>query len=91
MQVSEQAFDVVIVGAGSSGCAMATRISENPNLSVALIEAGPDYPNLQSLPFDLVNSHNNSYTEHDWGMHYAPTTTRQDRFPRGRVVGGSSA
>ena len=36
-------FDVVVVGAGSAGAAVAARASENPNLSVALIEAGPDY------------------------------------------------
>ena len=42
-------------------------------------------------PFDLINSHNNSYTDHDWGFAYQPTQHRSDRFPRGRVVGGSSA
>ena len=84
-------FDVLVIGAGSAGSVIAARVSEDPNLSVALVEAGPDYPDLAELPFDLVNSHNNSYSEHDWGFQYEPTTSRQDRFPRGRVVGGSSA
>ena len=84
-------FDVLIVGAGSAGSAIAARVSEDPNLSVGLIEAGPDYPDLTQLPDDLRNGHNNSYTAHDWGMEYAPTPHRKDRFPRGRVVGGSSA
>ena len=87
----DQKFDVVVVGAGSAGCVIAARLSENPNLHVALIEAGPDYPDLAQLPFDLVNSHNNSYRDHDWGFEYQPTATRKDRFPRGRVTGGSSA
>ena len=87
----DESFDVLVVGAGSSGSVIAARLSENPNLRVALLEAGPDYPDLAQLPYDLVNSHNNSYSAHDWGFNYQPTQTRQDRFPRGKVVGGSSA
>ena len=83
-------YDVIIVGAGSAGCAIAARVSEDPNLRVALLEAGPDYPDL-ALPDDLINSHNNSYSAHDWGFRYEPTSGRSDRFPRGKVVGGSSA
>ena len=84
-------FDVLVVGAGSSGSAIAARVSEDPNMHVALVEAGPDYPELIHTPFDLVNAHNNSYRDHDWGFEYEPTASRRDRFPRGRVVGGSSA
>ncbi len=86
-----EVYDVLIVGAGSAGCALAARISEQPNLRVALIEAGPDYPHLADTPYDLINSHNNSYRDHDWGFEYQPTESRRDRFPRGRVTGGSSA
>lgn len=84
-------FDILIVGAGSSGAAIAARASENPNLSICLVEAGPDYPDLSRTPRDLINSHNNSYTDHDWKFRYEPTTGRSVAFPRGRVVGGSSA
>jgi choline dehydrogenase len=83
--------DIVIVGAGSAGSAIAARASENPALSVLLLEAGPDYSDLAATPYDLVNGHDNSYTDHDWGLAYAPTQGRQIRFPRGRVTGGSSA
>lgn len=87
-----QPYDIVIVGAGSSGAAIAARASEDPRRSVLLLEAGPDYPDLAHLPFDLLNSHNNSYTAHDWGLAYQPTTAgRSAPFPRGRVTGGSSA
>ncbi len=84
-------FDVLIVGAGSSGSVIAARASENPDLQVCLVEAGPDYPDLAATPYDLVNSHNNSYRDHDWGFTYEPTAGRAVAFPRGRVTGGSSA
>ncbi|MEQ1754023.1 MAG: FAD-dependent oxidoreductase [Micropepsaceae bacterium] len=84
-------YDIIIVGAGSAGCALAARVSEDPNRTVLLVEAGPDYSDPRLTPFDLVNGHNNSYADHDWGISHAPTQGRDVRFPRGRVVGGSSA
>jgi len=85
-------FDILVAGAGSAGAVIAARASEDPRRSVCLVEAGPDYARLEDLPFDLVNSHNNSYTAHDWGFSYQPTAAgRSANFPRGRVTGGSSA
>ncbi len=84
--------DIVVIGAGSAGAVVAARASEDPGRTVLLLEAGPDYPFLAQLPYDLVNSHNNSYTAHDWGFAYHGTVRgRSMPFPRGRVTGGSSA
>ncbi len=43
-------YDIVIVGGGTAGCALASRLSEEPGRSVLLLEAGQDYPDFQHLP-----------------------------------------
>lgn len=94
-------FDYVIVGAGPGGLVTASRLSENPDISVAVIEAGTwaeDVTgNLTTVPgyngvFDLVAT-NITSSPIDWNF----TTTPQPgilgqvlRYPRGKVLGGSS-
>ena len=85
-------YDLIVVGAGAAGSVIAARVSEDPGISVLLIDAGPYYATTQQMPDDLLNGHNNSYTAHDWGFHAESNTSgRVTAFPRGRVVGGSSA
>ncbi|MDA3041446.1 MAG: GMC family oxidoreductase N-terminal domain-containing protein, partial [Actinomycetota bacterium] len=84
-------IDVLVVGGGAAGAVIAARASENPHLRVVLLDAGPDYARASDLPEDLRNGHDNSYVDHDWKLRYQPSGARTDRFPRGRVTGGSSA
>ena len=46
--------DLIVVGAGSSGSVIARRATENADLRVLLLEAGPDYPDPALLPADLA-------------------------------------
>jgi choline dehydrogenase len=86
-------YDLIVAGAGSGGAVVAARASENPRIKVLLLESGPDYPNLESLPGDLRNPNRGSFVDHDWGLRYEPTATSRpgQPFPRGKVTGGSSA
>jgi choline dehydrogenase len=74
---------------------MASRLSEDPNRSVLLLEAGPDFPTFAHLPDDLKLGNNvwlSAYGPHNWG-YVAQLTPQQNRLtiPRGKATGGSSA
>jgi choline dehydrogenase len=84
-------YDDVIVGGGSAGAVLAARLSEDPARRVVLLEAGPDYPTLASVPDDLQDCWRMSLRAHDWGLTAEAGPGRAIPYPRGRVVGGSSA
>ncbi len=85
--------DTIVVGAGSSGAVIAARATERSDREVLLVEAGPDYPEEAALPADLRDGTRNSMRRHDWGQMHRPRPGHRALFwfPRGRVVGGSSA
>ncbi len=85
-------YDYVIVGAGSAGCVLASRLSDDPAVKVLLLEAGP--PDLNEnihVPLGYLQL---GATEVDWDIHSAPEEhcdNRRITLPRGRVLGGSSS
>lgn len=83
--------DLVVVGAGSSGCVIARRFTERSDRTALVLEAGPDYHG-RAQPSDLSDARRNSMNAHDWGYRHKPNAKQLVfRYPRGRVVGGSSA
>jgi choline dehydrogenase len=85
-------YDYVIVGAGSAGCVLAPRLSEDPETSVLLLEAGPPDTNQNvHVPLGYLSL---ARTEVDWDYASAPEPNcngRRVSLPRGKVLGGSSS
>jgi choline dehydrogenase len=88
-----QSFDYIIVGAGSAGCVLANRLTEDPAVTVALLEFGGSdnsifiqMPTALSIPMNM--------SKYNWGYKTEPEPYLDNRrmdCPRGKVLGGSSS
>jgi choline dehydrogenase len=88
-----ETFDYVIVGAGSAGCVLTNRLSEDPAVSVCVLEAGPrDWHPYIHLPAGFIKTF---YMKSiNWGYQQEPgpyTAGRSIYAPRGKTLGGSSS
>ncbi|WP_062118777.1 GMC family oxidoreductase [Aureimonas sp. AU40] len=84
-------YDTIIVGAGSAGCVLAGRLSEDPDRRILLLEAGGPPPLASRIPSDWTTMFDTSV---DWGYHTEPQPGCRGRrifWPRGRMIGGSGA
>ena len=93
---SRMKYDHIVIGAGSAGSIMATRLSEDPNRSVLLLEAGPDYPDFERIPDEVKYGYSTAtdimVSGHNWQFTGKATETAEEMMvPRGKVTGGSSA
>ena len=93
MAQTVSAFDYVIVGAGSAGCVLAARLSEDPSTSVCLLEAGKrDSSLLIRVPLGIAAVVPRRI--HNWGFKTTPQPGlggRRGYQPRGKALGGSSS
>ena len=87
------AFDYVIVGGGSAGCVLANRLSEDPNNSVCLIEAGTrDRSPFIHIPAGMVALMRHKTLNWRYETAQQPAAAGRNLYvPRGKVLGGSSA
>jgi choline dehydrogenase-like flavoprotein len=90
--MTAESYDYVVIGGGSAGCALAGRLSEDPDIAVALIEAGPmDCDAVFSVPSRFWQQQKSSF---DWDLSTEPEPGlggRRSYLPRGRVLGGTSS
>ncbi|KAE8381509.1 hypothetical protein BDV26DRAFT_289361 [Aspergillus bertholletiae] len=86
-------YDYVIIGAGAAGSVLASKLSEDPNVSVLLLEAGGDDTGVteSKMPLGFPKLF---HTQHDWNYYTVEQpglASRRLYWPRGRIIGGSTS
>ena len=86
-------FDYIIIGAGSAGCVLANRLSEDPSVKVLLLEAGPrDWHPFIHMPAGVAKLVNQKGVNWDYNTAAEPHLNQRALWwPRGKVLGGSSS
>lgn len=76
--VNGSSFDYIIVGAGSAGCVLASRLANNPNVSVLLLEAGGPQTVVTDMPGNTLFLVGNEF---DWNYHVVPQESAGLAYP----------
>jgi len=86
-------YDYIILGAGSAGCVLSNRLSEDPGKKVLLLEAGPmDHKLLIHIPAGVYHVYKDPSINWNYRSEIEPECDqRQIELPRGKVIGGSSS
>ena len=85
-------FDYIIIGAGSSGCVLANRLSKNPNTKVCLLDSGPtDRSRLLKIPISVMFAMKYpKLTSQFFSTPQQHMKNRELHIPRGNTLGGTS-
>ncbi|KAL4954230.1 hypothetical protein BDW69DRAFT_183750 [Aspergillus filifer] len=91
-EFTSSTFDFIICGGGTAGFTIAARLTENPDVTVGVVEAGKYHPNdpLIDTPLAFPQMFENS--DYDWCLYTAPQTANKNKvhhIPRGKTVRGS--